>query len=298
MYFILYANVFIEIKYIFTHMNFNCPSCGLELIKKEQSYVCSNCHSYTYKNGVLPLMSDQFKLFIDDYLICFEYYRKGSFKLIHDKNVNHLPYASFDAHIWGLRQKDIHIVKRYLPRNERLKILDFGSWNGWLSHVLSKNHEVVGVDYFKAPFDGLETVNFYQNKYTAIQAELTDLKFLNNEFDLIVVNRCLAYYDDVNGILNQLKSKLNQNGIIILTGLLQVKNIELVKENIKLLRKEYYKKYQKPLYIHPVKGYLTKEDFKTIENFGFKLHKQFFLNLKSSLKRRGITYYFGVYYHE
>lgn len=276
-------------------MKFNCPYCLKELISKNEGYSCKNGHFFESKNGVIRLMKDDFIEHLDDFLETYNQHRKGSYDLLNKQTVKALPYVSFEKSVWKLRQLDLKLVNSLLPKNKGLKILDFGSWNGWLAHQLAKNHDVLALDYFNAPFDGLETVNFYDKKYTAVQADLTDLKILNQEFDVVVVNRCIAYFDDVEGLLKSLKSKIKKGGKVVLIGLLDVKDKKLVSDNLNRAREEYLKKYGKPMEIYPMKGYLANEDFETIKQEGFTLKKQLYLSLKAKIRKPQIKYFYGVY---
>lgn len=130
----------------------------------------------------------------------------------------------------------IYKAKRYLIRNcneylkSNMKVLDFGSGDGYLSYTLKKINKdltVHATDYFLIDND------FYKN---IIFFNIDDIFSNNRKYNLIILRHVLEHIEDPFKIVNLLLEKLEPGGCI----LVEVPNHE-VSSNIllKLFKKDY-----------------------------------------------------------
>lgn len=280
-------------------MPFNCPICHKEITVAQDRMFCDGGHQFVKNQGVYPLMKNDFKQTLNEYLEAFENYRNESHNHINEENVNSLPYVSFDTSVWKLRTYDLSVLSKIFSDKKGLSVLDIGAWNGWLSHQLAaQGHSVTALDYFMAPFDGLQTVSFYRDPFLALQTNLNDLSFLKPEYDVIVINRCYPYFEAPEKTIAFLKTLLSDNGIIIITGLNSFKNPSRIIEQMKTSDDAFKSKYGKSLYICNFKGYTDASDLEQLRKNGFrlKLYPQLlFKSLLSILLTNKPAYWYAVY---
>lgn len=283
-------------------VNILCPICKQTLKVTTEQMFCSNNHHFKCENGVYRVMTSETKQFLDNYLNCFNDYRKQEIKQnINAKNVNKLPFTDFDTDIWKLRIFDLKLIEKLINTDKNLQILDLGAWNGWLSHNLSKNgHQVTAIDYFNAPFDGLETVQYYDHKFLAIQSPTESPTIFSGTFDMIIINRCLPYFSSLEEHINALKKLLAPNGKIIITGINTLRNPNKVIANLKKSNALFKKKYGIPLLFIPFKGYVDKNDINLLKGnkFSIKQYKQLWLkSFLSKLYLGNVNYQYAIYQH-
>lgn len=278
---------------------FNCPLCYSEIRIEPNQMICVNGHSFPKKGGVYQLMVPAYKLKLEDFLASFDDYRKTVHLLINENNVNELPNVTFDSSIWKLRAYDLELITKIIASEKSLNILDLGAWNGWLSHQLAaKGHHVTAIDYFMAPFDGLQTVVYYNNPFLAVQANVNDLSFLKKQYDVIVINRCYPYFEDIQTQIDALKKLLNDNGTIIITGLNSFKNPASIIKNLQVSDNNFNEKYGKSLFLCNFKGYVDDSDLEKLATNGFelKLYPQLrFKSLCSKILTHKPAYWFATY---
>jgi 2-polyprenyl-3-methyl-5-hydroxy-6-metoxy-1,4-benzoquinol methylase len=271
-------------------MKLNCPSCKEVL---NQHYNCKNQHQHFMDEGVLQLMTPQFKNKLETWLIDFESFRKPKLKKI---DFNGLPKSGIklDKNTWEARLEDISIINKLINPNTK-KALDVGSWNSWLSNCLAnKGIEATAIDYFVNELDGLKARKFYDNpQWTSIQMDLEDLSVFNEKFDLIVLNRCFPYYTDIEKLLHSLINLLSDNGQLIITGL-NIAEQQGDTEELKEAKNNFKEKYHKDFLFKPFKGFVDENDISSLKSKGFEII--LYPNLKNRVKKllsvhRNITYY-------
>lgn len=116
---------------------------------------------------------------------------------------------------WKLRQKSTKRIVEYLKiKSKPLKILDLGCGNGWFSNQLSliPNSTIFAVDVNEVELEQAARVFAKTNLsflYADIFSSETDVL---SDFDIITVNSCIQYFENLDIILSRLKSKLNKGG--------------------------------------------------------------------------------------
>jgi SAM-dependent methyltransferase len=198
---------------------------------------------------------------------------------------------------WRYRQAGWEIINQRLKGQPRQKILDIGAWNGWLSHrLVAAEHQVVAVDYFVDPLDGLGAMTHYDVAWPAIQMDLENLTNLPVAFDLIIVNHCLQFFATPLETLRQAQQLLIQDGKILVIGLAFFADPRKQIERVKRYRTEFGKHGVD--FFKPMKGYLDFYDRKHLQQEGIKFHPYQQLwkaNLRSQIDPTRPRYEFGLY---
>ncbi|MCB0795476.1 MAG: methyltransferase domain-containing protein [Flavobacteriales bacterium] len=251
--------------------------------------VCPNGHTFSLKDGVLSLLSEAFACELDPFLQTFSSYRQVVHERITDAKVyDGLPWSglAIDKGAWQLRVLDLQLVREVLSGQRGIRVLDIGAWNGWLSARLTEEgHSALAVDYFDDPFDGLGAVQHYDRKFPAIQCDLERLDLLEGPFDLIVVQRCVAFFEDLTASMSQWRSLLTPGGRILLTGLSIHHQDRWIADTFKRRRERYHALTGGTYIFKNVKGYLDGTDEQLLRTLGVALHPYPSLRIKNLLNR-------------
>ncbi|MFN8062576.1 MAG: class I SAM-dependent methyltransferase [Vicinamibacterales bacterium] len=112
-----------------------------------------------------------------------------------------VPPSDPDFDRWRVRQASFAHFRAFLETfagGRRLRVLDLGAGNGWLSAWLaSAGHRPVAVDLVADETDGLGAVRHYETPFVAVQADFESLPVAPHQFDLVVFNGTLHYTRDV-----------------------------------------------------------------------------------------------------
>lgn len=163
-------------------MPIRCPNCNEYLDPDKGSCGTEACLSPLY--GVARMMRQEFFQAFDLYSRQFEQIREKEGLRIKDPSLyENMPFVktkkSADRYQWHLRCYDLAILKKVMRSGSGQKVLDFGSWNGWLSNTLVNwGHVPTAVGYFIDPYDGLGAKQFYRNDWLSVQMDLEDLSIL------------------------------------------------------------------------------------------------------------------------
>lgn len=281
-------------------MMLRCPVCRERLRehRRPAGFTCANDHSFPQEEGVLSLLHPAFAAELHAFLETFEPYRNQIGQRITDPAVYPgLPFNRREELEWRLRTYDVIAIEKLLAGRETGRILDIGAWNGWLSNVLAgRGHIVTAVDYFTDKFDGLGARRFYQTNWQAIQLDLRDLSLLDEQFDLVVVNRCLQFFADPPAYVDVAGPKVAPGGRLLLTGLAFFRDPAGKQQQMRDLQAELARR-DIPTF-KPMKGYLDTADRQRLLAMGVALHAYPQLrraNLKARLIASAPAYYYGVW---
>ena len=279
-------------------MRLCCPTCHSAL--PVDTLTCPNGHQFAEDNGVLVLLDAEFAGHLHAFTERTRAFRADEDKRLRDPAVyEQLPYApSLQANWeWRLRAFDAQNVLRLLGNRRQQTVLDVGAWNGWLSHQLAKQgHQVTAIDYFVDEFDGLGAKKFYSTHWQAIQMDLTDLRPLDQPFDLIIINHGLHFFTDPVAHVAAARHMVRPGGLLILIGLRFYFDPTQRAQEVARLQKRYRQRYQADIFLKPTKGYLDFQDRVRLERLGIRLkrYRQLWAeNLKSRLKKTAPWHYFG-----
>jgi SAM-dependent methyltransferase len=171
---------------------------------------------------------------------------------------------------WRLRQYDLALARRLAPAGRALRVLDVGAWNGWLSHRLAKlGHRVTAVDYFVDEHDGLRARRHYPSEWQAVQMDLEDLSLLGETYDLVIVNRCLAFFADPAGYAAHARERVSPSGRMLITGLLFFRDVRAKQEGVRALQAQYRARGFD--FFKTFKGYVDGGDAERLRALGFAL---------------------------
>src|ERR1700761_8770685 len=214
-------------------LGLRCPRCrrDMEYAGEECNAVCDHCGStLTSERGVwkalLPERESYFYSFVEDYEFIRSREGRGS------SNADYylaLPYRDLSGHNesqWAIRARTFaYLQNRILPhiaekKNARLRILDLGAGNCWMSYRLAcQAHSPVAVDLVTNPQDGLEAGAHYASHLPALfprfQAELDNLPFSDHQFDVAIFNASFHYSENYETTLAEAIRCLRPGGTVV-----------------------------------------------------------------------------------
>ncbi len=274
-----------------------CPECRGVL---SDSFVCANGHAFELRAGVLEMLPEKFAARLHEFTARFTQLRDRENRRLLDPQVYpqlpDAPVLSKDPE-WQQRVYDWSIVRGLLSGKSDLSILDVGAWNGWLSNRLAElGHRVLAIDYFADEFDGLAARRHYATDWMAIQMDLEDLSVLGGQFDLVILNRCVQFFEHPAAYAAHARERVAPGGAMILTGLAffrdpgqKIRGVQQLRAHFRRSGFDFFK---------PVRGYLDMRDRQEMTAMGLRLraYPQLLLhNLKSLLVPTAGQHYYGVW---
>jgi ubiquinone/menaquinone biosynthesis C-methylase UbiE len=119
---------------------------------------------------------------------------------------------------WKLRAESFHRFASYIDKyyaGQRLKILDIGCGNGWMSHRLYKQgHSVTAIDLNIAELEQAERVFGTDENLLWVYADILKDEIPNIPFDVIVFGASSQYFNDISILTGRLKPLLKRRGSI------------------------------------------------------------------------------------
>jgi SAM-dependent methyltransferase len=251
-----------------------CPDCREEI--DPVGLRCLSGHRFEEQEGVLVLLSQEFRPRLEAFLETLRDYRSRQGKRLLDESAyDRLPGGEAERGNpdWLLRCHDLGILRPLLSSRPPGRLLDVGSFNGWLAHHLSgEGHRVTAVDYFSDPYDGLGARRFYaQARWRSIQMDLLDLTILNRTYDVVVLNRCLQFFPDPVRYLEQAMRTVAPGGMLVATGLDLFRNPRRKREAWVTLAASYRDRYGSDFFLHPTRGYLDFGDRRRLRDLGVEI---------------------------
>ena len=256
-------------------------------------------YRYAKVGEVHSFLKPDVRLRLDKFLSAFKDFRIARNDRIIDKQLYpKLPYIDLDAKTWKNRQKDWE----YLERKHQLsgkRILEIGSWNGWLANRLTTARSTVcAIDYFIDPFDGLGAVsNYPDSTWTTIQMDCEELDVLEPGFDMIIFNWNIMMFFDPWKVLDEAKALLSETGEIVVLGIIVVKNEVEAKAHFENQSAQFEKDYGVPFGLRSFKGFFKPADLQNLKPMGFKTtpYQRIKTKLKSFLKPSSAQVYRAVF---
>jgi SAM-dependent methyltransferase len=207
------------------------------------------------------------------------------------------PAATGDRE-WRHRRYDLDLVIRAIERHTRpiATVLDVGAWNGWLSaRLAARGHELTGVDPFTDPYDGLGAHRHYRVRWTPVQLDVRDLTPLNTQYDLVVLNRCLAFAPDPIGLVRQAQARVAPGGLLVATGLQVFADPSAKARTISDRSSLFETRHGLPFFLWPTRGYLDTSDVSGFRAAGLRLRSYPWLRLHDLKARMRPT--LPLHYH-
>lgn len=280
-----------------------CPNCGNELNKELLACGTENCLSPKY--GVARLLRPDFAKQLWTFEKGFQPIREEKGIRIKEtalyEQLPYLPTGKGPAIAeWKQFQMDLKILKQQLRQRKKVRILNHGSWNGWLSnHLTNWGHEVTAIGYFIDEYDGLGAQQFYKNNWLSIQMDIEDdLDILEEKYDIIIINRGLAFTKHPIQLLEKLATKLVPNGQVFITGLNIHNNPSVAQENYEAYKKHFKEVYNFTLRLKPTKGYLDKQDKDNLRRLGVQFYvypDKWLHQIRAMLLPTKTQFYYGIF---
>lgn len=274
-----------------------CPSCREAV--DERSLRCGGGHRFGETDGVLRLLDQGFGERLDRFLTAFQRLREADGRRIRDPSVFPLlPYALSRDPEWRMRGYDIAVIRRLTAGRPPGSALDVGAWNGWLSHHLAAGgHAVTAVDYFVDELDGLGAQRFYPVHWRSVQMDLRDLAVLEMRFDLVVLNRCIQFFEDPAAMVTSAAALVAPGGLLVATGLEVFADPTVRRQQVVAMLERHRRGGLEPFV--PFKGYLDSHDRRELRAAGVELRpypqlRMRIAQLRSLLDRDRGRQYYGV----
>ncbi len=147
--------------------------------------------------------------------------RDAEERVVTDDLLKQLPYPpeSYIHHKeWKLRAESFHRFTNYLDKyykGQRLRILDIGCGNGWMSNLLYKQgHSVTAVDLNIAELEQAERAFGTNENLQWLYADILKDEIANSPFDIIVFGASCQYFRDISILTDRLKPLLKPFGSI------------------------------------------------------------------------------------
>ena len=278
----------------------NCPICSSSLNLEQTQASCAEGHQFSVKNGAYQLLKPEFKERLEKFLTAFEDFRQPYIEGMKKIDFNKLPYINgvlSDERQWKAKRMDLELITRLKAPGE--KVLELGAWNGWLSNrLVEEGYEVLAADIFIHELDGLGASKHYRNQWQSVQMNMDDVSILKSSFDLIIINRSIAFFKDLNQTIIDLKARLNPGGLLFITGINYCKDPSLIIDRYKQAEELFNSKYNAPYAFFSSKGYMDAKDLSLLRAHKIKLSLYPSHRWKPILKwiypKRSISYY-GCY---
>ncbi len=194
---------------------------------------CLSCGATIEKvDGIWRAMRPGRAAEIDASLSAYEKVRRLEGRCSEDRNFYlSLPWrdaSGLFARQWKIRACSFayvlaHILPQQIHRSgrRRLRVLDLGAGNGWMSYRLAlAGHAPVAVDISVNSGDGLGAARHFASALDAMfprfQAEMDHLPFVAGQFDLVVFNASLHYSQDYRRTLWESLRVLAAHGAILI----------------------------------------------------------------------------------
>ncbi|MHB1938210.1 MAG: class I SAM-dependent methyltransferase [Acidobacteriaceae bacterium] len=206
-------------------LKLQCPRCGERIGHLSETSPSDNCllmcpdcfFHLRCELGIwktlLPERQTYFAQFIQDYEFIRAAEGRGSARAEFYLELPFLDLSGRNTAQWGIRARTFgYIERRLLPAivaryHRRLRILDLGAGNGWLSYRLAlQGHAPTAVDLLTNDRDGLGAAIHYRKRLTTtlfprFQAELNNLPFADGQFDLVIFNASFHYAENYEDTL-------------------------------------------------------------------------------------------------
>jgi len=283
--------------------NVRCPKC--QQLVDFTVLSCGGKDCLASENEVIRLFTDDFYQSFHLHEQHFREAREAEGVRIKDTSVyEQLPYLDNvlgrNHGEWKAFREDLQVIARHLSGQQDLKVLNYGSWNGWLSnHLVKWGHQPLAIAYFADEYDGLGAQQFYHNDWASVQMDIEgNLAIIEDTFDVIILNRGVAFLVDPAKTIEELISKLAPRGQLMITGFNYSKDTEKVKERFQQHRKHYHEKHGIELLFTPTKGYLSNQDVLAIKALGVQLKphpNKFLQNIRAQFIKTKPTYAYGYY---
>jgi SAM-dependent methyltransferase len=219
-----------------TDIQLRCPRCfasiGVPQDQDATPFDCQICRSrMACEHGIwkalLPERVARYARFVEDYESIRASEGRGSANADHYLALPYRDLSGLHSSQWAMRARTFrYIERRIVPRiatvaQSRLRILDLGAGNGWMSHRLARlGHSPVAVDLLTNDQDGLGAARHYKQRlarmFLRFQAELDNLPFGDGQFDLVIFNSSFHYSEDYEKTFAEAVRCSRDRGVVLI----------------------------------------------------------------------------------
>jgi SAM-dependent methyltransferase len=265
-----------------------CPSCCRDLAKipSDNSLhsgalpTCARC-SFWIRNehgiwmALTPEREQRYRKFTKDYERIRSLEGRGSADAEYYLALPFRDLTGANSSQWRIRSRTYrYFQERILPALEakhgRMRILDIGAGNCWLSYRLaSRGHHPVAVDLLVNDADGLGAARHYAGRlalcFPRFQAEMDRLPFAESQFDCAIFNASFHYSEDYDWTLNEVIRCLRPGGTVIIADSPWYKRAESGEEMLRERQSIFEKKFGTPSDSISSREYLTDDLLRALE---------------------------------
>lgn len=144
--------------------------------------------------------------------------REKEERVLSDEEVWMLPHLQPDHkryREWQKRAFTTHKVLNYLSARKYESVLDLGCGNGWFTHLLAQTTkaQVIGVDKNELELQQAARL-FTAPNCRFMYADIFSDNWPKAYFDIVFLNACVQYFQDIDALLKQLFALLKTGGEI------------------------------------------------------------------------------------
>jgi SAM-dependent methyltransferase len=216
-----------------------CPHCGLGRLSIEvkvdptlDARQCTNCRSYIFcRNGIWRALRAGRAGYFERFIANYEFVRaaegRGSDSPSYYLALPYLDLTGRNARQWSIRACTFRYIQRRIlsplasRRGRKLRILDLGAGNGWMSYRLAlEGHTPVAVDLLTNDRDGLGASAHFAERLPAlflrVQSELDHLPFADGAFDVVLFNSSFHYSENYETTFAEALRCTSSGGLVII----------------------------------------------------------------------------------
>jgi SAM-dependent methyltransferase len=220
-------------------LTLRCPQCGGSLAQiskpfhaEDTSRVCSDCcASFSCEHGIWRALPSErvryYASFARDYERIRNAELRGSKHSVYYLNLPSCERSDINSAQWKIRARTFRYLEQHiLPAfakslRPQLHILDLGAGNCWVSYRLALiGHQPIAIDLLTNDMDGLGAAIHYKKRLTTlfprVQAELDNLPFASEQFDLAIFNASFHYSENYERTLQEALRCIRPGGAVII----------------------------------------------------------------------------------
>ncbi|MGC2403231.1 MAG: class I SAM-dependent methyltransferase [Acidobacteriaceae bacterium] len=230
----------------------------------------------------MPEREAYFARFVEDYEFIREREGRGSKNAKYYLALPDRDLTGSNRRQWAVRARTFRYIERKIlphigPRlNARLRILDLGAGNGWMSYRLARQgHSAVAVDLITNEQDGLGAAQHYASHlpflFPRIQAELDNIPLADNQFDVAIFNASFHYSECYEKTLAEALRCTRPGGMVLVADTAWYADEESGERMLAERRASFVKRFGFPSDEIPSLEYLTDGRLRQLEDrFGIR----------------------------
>jgi SAM-dependent methyltransferase len=248
---------------------------------EDTSKLCADCCApFTCEQGIWRALSSDRVRYYASFAKDYERIRAAEFR--GSKNSSYylsLPScerSDINSAQWKIRSRTFHYIEQHiLPAlakqlQPQLRILDLGAGNCWASYRFALGgHQPVAIDLLTNDMDGLGAAVHYRKRLTnlfpRVQAELDNLPFPAEQFDVAIFNASFHYSENYERTLHEALRCVRPGGAVIIADTAWYQNEASGVQMLKERTAAFNARYGTPSNSIPSLEYLTDDRLRRLE---------------------------------